>query len=149
MKKVLIQRVYDQNSIVDLDRDVSEMFDDAGGVCMPEEFEVEVTIVLHTGKVPHILPDTARILDELHDAIRDFGEYTFGDKGPSEVMDIDGIVCRLQERSPEIVATIINELMNTKDEEHYGATILGEWLADSLEDWEELWAVPLMQEIFS
>lgn len=146
MKKVLIQKVYDQNSIVDLDRDVSEMFDDAGGVGMPEEFEVEVTITLKIGDGASILPDTARILDEMNEAIRDFGEYTFGDKGPHEVMDFDAIISRLIARPPEVVAAIISELMDSKE---YGADILAESLSDSMQDWDELWAVPLMQEIFS
>jgi len=143
VKKFLIQKVYDQNSIVDLERDVSEMFVGVEGV--PEEYEIEVLIRFHTDEVIKILPETAHILDELEEAIRNFGEYTFTDKGPTEVMDIDSIVSRLRARSPEIVATVISQLMEDDD---IFANTLGEFLAEELQDWDDLWAVPLMQEIF-
>jgi len=37
------------------------------------------------------------ILKELSEALRQFGEYNYLDKGAEEVMDVSGIVTRLKE----------------------------------------------------
>ncbi len=79
-----------------------------------------------------------KIKEDLHSAIKDFGEYSFFDKGPDEVMDIDSIVTELEKLPLNQIGKILSSILD--EEEKYGRN-LAESLVGSLdhrEDFEEL-----------
>lgn len=51
------------------------------------------------------------IIEEIDEALRMFGEYTYGDKGAEEVMDIPGIANRLKEHTGEEIIAILTEIV--------------------------------------
>ena len=51
------------------------------------------------------------ILGQLKVALRKFGEHSFFDKGPYEVMDFDGIVKSLGAMEPEAAIAILQEVL--------------------------------------
>lgn len=87
---------------------------------------VEETAKLH--------PFAGQILGKIKDAIKNFGSYTYSDKGPHEVMDIDEIAEELRIYTSDTAIEILLQVARTGDD---GAmcvsTILG-----NLEDWDEL-----------
>ncbi len=74
-------------------------------------------------------------------AFKQFGEYSFFDKGPQEVMDVGSLVEKYRTLSAEEAGAAILEL--AQSEKHKGA---GEILASSLlcdmQDWDELFEIP-------
>lgn len=52
----------------------------------------------------------AEVIEEMNDGIRQFGEYTFNDKGPIEVMDIYGICDYLEVLTSSEIHSFIKEL---------------------------------------
>ena len=74
-------------------------------------------------------------MHELKVALKKFGTYSFFDKGPQEVMNIDAIAAKFRTVSVDHVAETFRDIL--KDKEY------GERLASSillcLQDWDELW----------
>ena len=81
-------------------------------------------------------------LDELGIALEQFGTYTFGDKGPDEVMDIDALVEKFRQLDPATAGVTICKLAKSKKYQGRGERVASEILC-SLQEWDELWeAVP-------
>lgn len=59
-------------------------------------------------------------------AIAEYGEYTYTDKGTSEVIDVDPIIARLEEMNAATIRALLVEFIETKGER------LAEPLASSL-----------------
>ena len=66
----------------------------------------------------------------LKTALKEFGTYSFDDKGPYEVMEIEPLEKRLREFSPQDAATGLCQLAAKGDREERVA----EYLANCLED---------------
>jgi len=52
------------------------------------------------------------IIQETEKALTRFGEYTFGDKGPDEVMNISTISRKLKSKSVKEVATVLTQVLD-------------------------------------
>jgi hypothetical protein len=71
-------------------------------------------------------PITAEEIKKLiKEAVKTFGSYSYKDKGPREVMDIDSIVDRFQFMEAEDVVVILFEVRKVKD---YGEDFVREIL---------------------
>ena len=61
-----------------------------------------------------------RIVNEVDEALKMFGTYTFSDKGPREVMDLDGIVDDMKQMHPEDAADVLCELLDMAQDDVNG-----------------------------
>jgi hypothetical protein len=52
------------------------------------------------------------IMDRLDDALKTFGSYTFGDKGPHEVMDIRSIKNQLKDFTIVEIGSILSQVLD-------------------------------------
>ena len=90
---------------------------------------------------------TKECLTELGLALKLFGTYSFDDKGPHEVMDIAALGEKFRAAPAEKAAEVLVELAASP--EHDGR---GNWLASTLvgemEDWDELFEQPGIEEIY-
>jgi hypothetical protein len=85
-------------------------------------------------------------LDELGEALERFGTYSFGDKGPSDVMDIYSLVKKFKKLDPETAGLTICKLAKSKKYQGRPEYVASEILC-SLQEWDELWeAVPEVSE---
>lgn len=91
----------------------------------------------------NINPISLSIIGKIDDALKQFGSYTFDDKGPYEVMDIGSIVYALKQKEVEEISTILSQILdnyeNKKRSSSLVSTIIGE-LDESIpdDDFEEL-----------
>lgn len=68
-------------------------------------------------------------------AHKQFGEYTFGDKGPHEVMDIDDLARKFRAAGVDASIEAFKHILKSKKHgEQLASAIVGQ-----LEDWDELW----------
>jgi hypothetical protein len=76
-----------------------------------------------------------RAQDELREALIAFGEYSYNDKGPAEVMDIDSLASAFRDAGPDAAVDAFRQILTDKDHgESLASAILYE-----LQDWTELW----------
>jgi len=80
------------------------------------------------------LPIVEQMLAAIEVALKQFGEYTYLDKGPGEVMDVDMYVEVVGKMSPDEVADSLIRLAETSQ---YGAALASAILMD-LQHWDEL-----------
>lgn len=74
----------------------------------------------------------------IKEALSDFGTYTFSDKGPEEVMDMNELERDLRARSAEDAAKLLVELNKGDDYAQYVAT----GLLVRMQDWDALFEQP-------
>lgn len=55
------------------------------------------------------------IMEEIDDALIQFGHYTFSDKGPWEVMDISTLVHKLKSKPVSEIANILTQVLDNYD----------------------------------
>lgn len=55
------------------------------------------------------------IMEEIDDALIQFGHYTFSDKGPWEVMDISTLVYKLKSKPVSEIANILKQVLDNYD----------------------------------
>ena len=60
-------------------------------------------------------PLTIDFIDQIKEALSDFGEYTFGDKGAHEVMGISSIVSKLKPLPIDEVGTILTQCLDSTE----------------------------------
>ena len=75
------------------------------------------------------------IVKDLIEALSMFGTYTFDDKGPHEVMDLDYIVGELRELSAKDAGTIMKEVAAKNDRGQH----LIDHIASGLDDMPDAW----------
>lgn len=92
-------------------------------------------------KKPKVHPLTKETLKALGTGLKMFGEYTFGDKGPHEVLDIDSITAKYRALPASQAAKLLLELSESKEHKGYGADVAGSILG-CLQDWTELFEQP-------
>ena len=84
-----------------------------------------------------ISPLAKKALDEMKSALKEFGRYTFFDKGPDEVMDMGKLVHQFRTAGVEPCAQALNEILVIKD------AVAGEMLVSAflmcMQDWDEFW----------
>jgi hypothetical protein len=82
------------------------------------------------------------IIDKLDYAIKQFGSYTFEDKGPDEVIDIPSIKNKLSNKPIKEIAKILSEVLDNYPNYGHASSlvnyIIGEFDNLSDEDFEEL-----------
>jgi hypothetical protein len=90
---------------------------------------------------------TNECLTELGVALKRFGTYSFDDKGPSEVMDIDRLVGKLRVMPVAEATTVLLELASCNEYDgrsnELACALVGE-----LEDWDELFENPDIAEMY-
>lgn len=74
--------------------------------------------------------------EELEQALRLFGEYSFDDKGPHEVIELSNLTAPLKALSPPKAAEAIQEV-HQSDESNGRLRDLANGIIEELEDWEE------------
>lgn len=89
------------------------------------------------------------ILTELDEALKEFGTYSFDDKGPEEVMNLDGIVNTLNAMDVKEVVDILETVSAASDR----AKTLVEHLLMDMQDipderWDALMESPKLASMF-
>jgi hypothetical protein len=90
---------------------------------------------------------TNECLAELGWALKRFGTYSFDDKGPSEVMDIDRWVEKLRGMPVAEATTVLLELASCNEYDGR-SNELARALVGELEDWDELFENPDIAEMY-
>ena len=75
------------------------------------------------------------IVKQLKTALKKFGEYSFLDKGPSEVMFVDPIVAELRKMSAEDAGKVLKEVAGLHKHGQFLANNLVSDLESMPEDW--------------
>lgn len=60
-------------------------------------------------------PVSSYIMKEIDTALTRFGDYTFGDKGPYEVMNISNLVYKIKDKPVKEVANILTQVLDNYD----------------------------------
>jgi hypothetical protein len=71
--------------------------------------EIESRKSQKSGSVSKTAADIMKKIDE---AIKMFGSYSFDDKGPDEVMDIDSITAKLKGKPVKEIGSILSEILD-------------------------------------
>jgi len=97
-------------------------------------------------KKPKVHPLTTQTLKELGFALKMFGEYTFGDKGAHEVMDVESLAAKYRALPAKEAAAVLMEVYTSKEQKGYGNSLAGSIIGE-MQDWDELFACPELDEI--
>lgn len=89
-----------------------------------------------------------RILEELGIALKQFGTYSFDDKGPNEVMDTNAFVEELRALSPTDAAMVLLDVAVSKKFKGRGLQVAMSLVTD-LQDWDDLFAFPGIDDILN
>lgn len=92
--------------------------------------------------------NSTSILKDLGQALRRFGEYSFDDKGPSEVMDIESLVTQLRNLPAAKAGKILNEVASSNKYKGRGLSVAAQCVID-MQDWDDLFAVPGIDNIYT
>jgi len=84
---------------------------------------------------------TKECLTELGVALKRFGTYSFDDKGPYEVMDVESLARKLRVMPVAEATTVLLELAASTEHEGRGNS-LASVLVGELDDWDELFENP-------
>ncbi len=87
--------------------------------------------------------DAKEIIKQLEDALKEFGTYSFDDKGPSEVMDLSSIVADL---NAQPVADVVKTLEVVSEASHRGSTLVSHILMDMQDIPDERWDALMSSE---
>jgi hypothetical protein len=89
-----------------------------------------------------------RAIDELGQALQDFGTYSFDDKGAGEVMDLGELEAALRRLVPAEAALVLTEV--AKDIKHRRRGLkVAEELVLSLQDWDALFDEPGIDDLMN
>lgn len=85
------------------------------------------------------------ILALMRSALKEFGTYTYDDKGPHEVMDIDEIAGRIRALGVEEAATLLKALRASGTGKRRAREIERCWssIMVTLQDWDEFMEGPV------
>jgi len=81
------------------------------------------------------------IIKKMNQAIKQFGEYSFQDKGASEVMDLESIANALKLETTENTKSILEDIYHHSEN---GKQLAGE-LVNSIDDADDDWWDSIMQ----
>lgn len=88
------------------------------------------------------------IINATKAALKQFGTYSFDDKGPGEVMHIRQIVAALELMPAPQVAQIILQLASTHELEDERGRVVASTLVGCMEDWDELFDQPGIEDLY-
>lgn len=87
-----------------------------------------------------------RILDELSEALEDFGTHSFDDKGAGEVMGTGELGYALRKLAPPDAAVVLLEVARDPRHKKRGLRV-AEALVLELQDWEALFELPGIDDL--
>ena len=87
-----------------------------------------------------------RCVAEIKEAVRQFGSYSYNDKGPTEVMDVDSLVAELRQLAPADAASVLRVVANAKGLS-VNPVALSSSIACDLHDWDALFEQPGIDDI--
>jgi hypothetical protein len=61
---------------------------------------------------PFLSELATEIMKKIDEAIKRFGSYSFDDKGPDEVMDIDSVTAKLKGKPVKEIGSILSEILD-------------------------------------
>ena len=73
--------------------------------------------------------------DEINEAIKQFGEYSFYDKGPDEIMNIGPYITEAESMTPNDVADVLVQLAKLGRYEEFFAERMISYLAEQPDVW--------------
>lgn len=82
-----------------------------------------------------VSPLAQKALTEMRSALKEFGRYTFFDKGPEEVMNVPKLVNEFRAAGVEPCATAMKEMLDADD----GSEMLVSALLMHMQDWDAFW----------
>jgi len=86
-------------------------------------------------------------LDEISAAVKQFGTYSYDDKGPGEVMGVDKLVRKFRELDVKAAAHSLRILGNSPRQDGRGER-LASCIIGEMEDWDELFEQPGIPELY-
>lgn len=92
-------------------------------------------------------PLVTECFKELGSALKQFGTYSFDDKGASEVMDVDELVEKFRSLDVEVAGATLVEIATSPKYDGRGQGLVREILG-SMEDWDELFDQPRITEFY-
>jgi hypothetical protein len=98
------------------------------------------------------LPTQQELLDAVKSALEQFGKYPFVDKGPHEVMDINGLARRFRSHPASAAAGALRSFAHSGkdlDFKESFSTVAAAAIVGELEDWEDLFAQPGIDELYN
>jgi hypothetical protein len=94
-----------------------------------------------------------RILDELSEALADFGTHSFDDKGAGDVVDTDELGYALRKLAPAEAAAVLLEVArygHSRDTSNTRRALrVAEALVLSLQDWDALFEIPCIDGLMN
>ena len=90
---------------------------------------------------------TNECLTELGVALKRFGTYSFDDKGPYEVMDVESLARKLRVMPVAEATSVLLELASCNEYDGR-SNELARALVGELEDWDELFENPDIAEMY-
>jgi hypothetical protein len=91
-------------------------------------------------------PLTVECIDKIGAALKMFGSYSFDDKGPNEVMDIDELETKFRALPAAEAAAVLLEVNASKKHSGRGNYLVSE-LCIAMQDWDDLFASPGMENL--
>jgi len=89
-----------------------------------------------------------RCKKDLTEALTIFGVYSFDDKGPHEVMDVDALVSMFRKVDVTVAAEALLNLANDKDYEGGRCEVVAMDIVGEMEDWDELFAIKGIEDVY-
>lgn len=80
---------------------------------------------------------TIECLDKLGIALKRFGTYSYDDKGPQEVINVNELATKIKKLDPAEAIAVLLEINTSKKYEGRGS-YLASTLICNLQDWDEL-----------
>jgi hypothetical protein len=90
----------------------------------------------------------AEIISQYKDAIKDFGTYTFDDKGADEVMDIRALAMAIEKLPAEEAAKILVEVAKYDEATDRRTVVVASDIVMYHQEWEELFKQPGIEDIY-
>jgi hypothetical protein len=131
--------------------DKIELYDQRGGINMPTlkavlqsylRLETEYLEKLKENQTSNISEDASLLIDKIDKAIQKFGTYSYDDKGPHEVMNMNDIIKFLKNKPLKEIGKILSEVLdnysNYSRASYFVNTVIGEFDYLPEEEFEQL-----------
>lgn len=89
---------------------------------------------------------TQDFLNQLGQALTQFGTYSFDDKGADEVVDTNEMVESLRKLKVDDAVLVLAELSQSKDYAGRGSSLASS-LVESMQDWDELFEFDIIDDL--
>lgn len=93
-------------------------------------------------------PRAIKVIDDINKALRQFGEYTYYDKGAEEVFDVDALVSELRPLTGDEIGQILADVLTYE----HGRPVVSSVLSalDNVEDakWDAIMAYEGLEDLY-